>query len=161
MWTSLSLHVQTWQHHALVVSCCDLSHAMLPNQSWKGLSLTVNQWLSPRLTSSNMGGPQWRAPCPAQRAGALALGGSHGTAPCTQKYTQVHTACWPGSPPLQVTCLTHASVLLTPASMGNMPFYGLGQLGGLQDISALCQGSHSLSCLEGQLRLWIALRASS
>lgn len=75
--------------------------------------------------------------------------------PCTQKHTQVHTTvlsllAWiQADPPLQVTCLTHAGV-------GNVPCYGLGQLGGLQDISALCQAvmlgraAQTLDCFESK-----------
>lgn len=148
---------------------CDLSHVMLPNQSWKGFCLPVKQLLSPRLSSSKMRWApvkQLHAQHSLQRAGALA--GSDGLSQHIPLPPEAHTntpSCAkpagldPGRPSLgdpSVTYLTYASVLLTPASVENVPFYGMGQLGALQGISAQCQGSqpgrsraHRLSCLEG------------
>lgn len=104
---------------------CDLPHAVLPNRSWKGLYLTVNQLLSPRLTSSKLGWVPVKQ-LPAQHGLArgqvpwLAQVASGSTSPCTQKHTNTHNCSKPaglvsGRPPSpgdrSVTCLTCASVL--------------------------------------------------
>lgn len=163
---------------------CDLPHAMLPNRSWKGLYVTINQLLSPRLTSSNLGWVPVKQ-LPAQHGPArgqvpwLARVASGSTSPCTQKHTNTHNCSKPaglvsGRPPLQVTIQSPVWPVQVffwlGASMGNVPFYGPGQLGRTagQQCPLPARGSqpgrsraHRLSCLEGQLRLWIALRASS
>lgn len=121
---------------------CDLSHVMLPNQSWKGFYRTINQLLSPRLTSSNMGWVLDRSlPSMAWREGRCLgwLGWplvAHLPAP---RNTNTHNCSKPaglvsGRPSLQVTVQSPVwlvQVFFWPgASMRNVPFYGLGQLHG-------------------------------
>lgn len=122
---------------------CDLPHAMLPNRSWKGLYLTINQLLSPRLTSSKLGWIPVKQ-LPAQHGLArgqvpwLARVASGSTSPCTQKHTNTHNCSKPaglvsGRPPSpgdrSVTCLTCASVLLTRSQHGKCVLLWTGAAG--------------------------------
>lgn len=125
MWTSSSLHVQTRQHHPLGVSWLWSFTCHASNSELEGFGSV------PESPAQTWGRSQWHSPMPL--AGLVASGD---TSPCTQKHkhTQLLSA-WPGSsrlPPISrwPFSLTRASVFLTPASRGNVPFSGLGQLGG-------------------------------
>lgn len=150
---------------------CHLSHAVLPNQSRKGFSLTINQLLPPSLASTNM---RW---VPVRELHAqhslvrgevpwLARVASGSTSSCTQKPTQTHAAvlsllAWiQAEPPLQVTIqwpvwLVHVFSWLQPAQE-MCHFMVWGSWAGVQGSSAQCQGSqpgrsraHRLSCWKG------------
>lgn len=182
MWTSFSLHEQTWQHHPLVVSWLwsftrDASKSELEGfiSNYKPIAVSQTHQLKHGV------GPSETAPCPAwpgERAGALAGWGGLWYHISLHPETQIHTTvlsllAWFQVDPLSRWLFSHLFDLckcssdLEPA-WEMCHFMAWGSCTGLQGSSARSQWSqpgrsraHRLSCLEGRLRLWIALRPSS
>lgn len=160
MWTSSSLHVQTRQHHPLGVSWLWSFTCHASNSELEGFGSV------PESPAQTWGRSQWHSPMPL--AGLVASGD---TSPCTQKHkhTQLLSA-WPGSsrlpPHLKVALQFDSCKCFSDSSQqGKCAIFWAGAAGGLQGSSGQPQGpsqagAHRL-CLEGQLRLCIALRASS
>lgn len=180
MWTSFSLHEQTWQHHPLVVSWLwsftrDASKSELEGflSNYKPIAVSQTHQLKhgvgPRQLPAQHGLARGQVPW---------LAGVASGVPLLHPETQIHTTvlsllAWFQVDPLSKWLFSHLFDLfkcssdLEPA-WEMCHFMAWGSCTGLQGSSAWSQWSqpgrsraHRLSCLEGWLRLWIALRPSS
>lgn len=175
MWPSLSLHVQTWQHHPLVVSwlwssTCDASKSELEGFLSKCKAITVSQ--SHQLKHGMVPVKQIHAqPSLARGLGLGRLGWPLVAHPPAPRNTQKHNCCRhagldPDRAPSPGGCsVTSLTLQCSSGSIqhGNCATWWAGAAG--QGSRAQSQGPGQAAaghtCLEGQLRLWIALRASS
>lgn len=175
MQPSLSLHVQTWQHHPLVVSwlwssTCDASKSELEGFLSKCKAVTVSQ--SHQLKHGMVPVKQIHAqPSLARGLGLGRLGWPLVAHPPAPRNTQKHNCCrhagldpdrFPSPGDCSVTSLT---LQCSSGSIqhGNCATWWAGAAGQGSRAQSQCPGQAAAghTCLEGQLRLWIALRASS